>query len=93
MAYRPDRSDLPLEEDIEPAGHRRAVRLLLVGVAIVVAVVFMAQNNDEVELNFLFISVESRLWVGMLVTLLLGALLGQGVEALWDRRQRRRRGD
>ena len=53
----------------------------------------MAQNNDEVELNFLFISVESRLWVGMLVTLLLGALLGQGVEALWDRRQRRRRGD
>ena len=93
MAYRPDRSDLPLEEDIEPAGHRRAVRLLLVGLAIVVAVVFMAQNNDEVELNFLFISVESRLWVGMLVTLLLGALLGQGVEALWDRRQRRRRGD
>ena len=93
MAYRPDRSDLPLEEDIEPAGHRRAVRLLLVGLAIVVAVVFMAQNNDEVELHFLFISVESRLWVGMLVTLLLGALLGQGVEALWDRRQRRRRGD
>ena len=93
MAYRPDRSDLPLEEDIKPAGHRRAVRLLLVGVAIVVAVVFMAQNNDEVELNFLFISVESRLWVGLLVTLLLGALLGQGVEALWDRRKRRRRGD
>ena len=93
MAYRPDRSDLPLEEDSKPAEHRRAVRLLLVGVAIVVAVVFMAQNNDDVELNFLFISVESRLWVGMLVTLLLGALLGQGVEALWDRRKRRRRGD
>lgn len=90
MAYRPDRSDLPLEEDTEPAVHRRAVRLLLVGVAIVVAVVFMAQNNDEVELNFLFISVESRLWVGMLVTLVLGALLGQGAEVLWERRKRRR---
>ena len=92
MAYRPDRSDLPLEEDGGPAEHRRAVRLLLVGVAIVVAVVFMAQNNDQVELNFLFISVESRLWVGMFLTLLLGALLGQGVEALWDRRKRRRGG-
>ena len=69
------------------------MRLLLVGVAIVVAVVFMAQNNDQVELNFLFISVESRLWVGMFVTLLLGALLGQGVEALWDRRKRRRGDD
>lgn len=70
--------------------NRRAVRLLVAGLAVVAAVVFMAQNNEDVELNFLVFDVTTRLWVGLLVTLLLGAILGQGVEALWDRRRRRR---
>jgi hypothetical protein len=50
----------------------------------------MAQNNDRVELNFLIFSVTTRLWVGLLFTLVLGALLGQGLEVLWARRKRRR---
>jgi hypothetical protein len=32
--------------------------------------------------------VRTRVWVGMLVTLLLGAVLGQAVEVLWRRRRR-----
>ncbi|MFO7279207.1 MAG: LapA family protein [Thermoanaerobacterales bacterium] len=71
---------------------RRAVRLALAGVAIVVAVLLVVQNNDRIELNFLVFEVTTRLWVGLLVTLVLGALLGQAAEALWARR-RRRRGD
>ena len=90
MAYSPGRSDLPLEETKEGVDRRRVVRLLVAGLAIVVAVVFMAQNSEEVELNFLMFSVTSKLWVGLLVTLLLGAALGQAAETLWTRRKRRR---
>jgi len=93
MAYRPGQSDTPLEETSEGVDKRRAMRLLVAGIAIVVAVVFMLQNNDKVELNFLMFSGSTRLWVGMLATLLLGALLGQAVEALWARRKRRRAED
>ena len=90
MAYRPGQSDVPLEETSEGVDKRRAMRLLVAGIAIIVAVVFMSQNNDKVELNFLMFSVSARLWVGLLATLVLGAILGQGVEVLWERRKRRR---
>jgi uncharacterized integral membrane protein len=90
MAYQPGRSDVPLEGASEGVDKRRAMRLLVAGIAIVVAVVFMSQNNDEVELNFLMFSVSARLWVGLLAALVLGAVLGQGVEILWERRKRRR---
>jgi uncharacterized integral membrane protein len=70
----------------------RATRLAVAGIAILVAVVFIAQNNDRVELNFLVLSVTTRVWVGLLVSLALGALLGQGAEALWARRRSRRAG-
>lgn len=69
---------------------RRAVRLGVAAVAVVLAVVFMVQNNDRVELNFLMLEMSTRLWVGLLVTLLLGGLLGQAVGALWTRRRARR---
>ncbi|HEX6420397.1 MAG TPA: LapA family protein [Acidimicrobiales bacterium] len=83
----------------EPAGaadhpraggdRRRAVRLAVAGLAVVLAVIFIAQNNDTVEFTFLAFEVTTRVWVGMLVTLVLGALLGQAVEALYGRRRRR----
>jgi uncharacterized integral membrane protein len=84
---------MPLEETSEGVDKRRATRMLVAGIIIVVAVVFMSQNNDKVELNFLMISTSTRLWVGLLFTLLLGAILGQVAESLWDRRKRRRAGD
>jgi uncharacterized integral membrane protein len=84
---------MPLEESSEGVDKRRAMRMLVAGIVIVVAVIFMSQNNDEVELNFLMFSVSTRLWVGLLITLLLGAILGQVAESLWDRRKRRRAGD
>jgi uncharacterized integral membrane protein len=90
MAYQPGQSDLPLEGTGEGVDKRRAFRLLVAGIAIVVAVVFMSQNNDKVELNFLMFSLSARLWVGLLAALLLGAVLGQAAEVLWERRKRRR---
>lgn len=89
MAFGPEGNDPFAEGSRDGVDKRRAMRLLVAGVAIVLAVLFMAQNNQRVELEFLMFSVGTRLWVGMLVTLLLGALLGQAVETLWARRKRR----
>ena len=67
------------------------MRLLVAGIAIVVAVVFMSQNNDEVELNFLMFSVSARLWVGLLATLVsVGAR--PGGQVLWSAATSSRRG-
>lgn len=68
---------------------RRTARLVLAAVALVLGVVFILQNDDEVETTFLVFTVTTRLWVGLLVTLVIGAFLGQAAEALWNRRQRR----
>jgi uncharacterized integral membrane protein len=68
---------------------RWPVRLGVVGLVLVLSIVFMAQNNDPVELRFLWFEVSTRVWVGMLATLLVGALLGQAAQALWHRRRRR----
>jgi uncharacterized integral membrane protein len=89
MAYSPGRSDLPVEEGREGVDKRRAARFAVAGIAVLVAVLFMAQNNERVELNLLVFSVTARLWLGLLFSLVLGALLGQGIEALWARRKRR----
>lgn len=89
MAYSPGQSDFPVEETRQSIDKRRAARFAVAGGAILVAVLFMAQNNERVELNFLVFEVSTRLWVGLLATLVLGALLGQGIEALWARRKRR----
>ena len=89
MAFGPESNDPVVRDSRAGVDKRRAVRLLVAGVAIVLAVLFMAQNNQRVELEFLMFSISTRLWVGMLVTLLLGALLGQAAETLWARRKRR----
>jgi uncharacterized integral membrane protein len=89
MSHMPGANDFPLDDSRQGIDKRRAARFAAAGIAVLVAAVFMAQNNDRVELDFLMLSVTTRLWVGMFVTLVLGALLGQGLEALWARRRRR----
>jgi uncharacterized integral membrane protein len=72
-------------------GGRRQVpsRLIVAGVALIVALVFIFQNSERVETTFLVFNVTTRLWVGLLVALLVGAILGQAVEVAWNRRRRR----
>ena len=90
MAYKPDESDVPLDSSGDGADTRMVVRLVIAVVAVVLAVLFVVQNNDKVETSFIFFDVTARVWVGLLVALVLGALLGQAVEALWERRKKRR---
>ncbi len=49
------------------------------GVAVIVLVyviLFIVLNSKSVKIDFVFFSVRSQLWVGFLVCLVLGALLG-----------------
>ena len=90
MAYEPESSDVPLGESSDGPDLRLITRLLVAAVVVVLAILFVAQNSDRVETSFVFFDVTTRLWVGLLVALVLGALLGQAVEVLWARRKKRR---
>ncbi|MGH9113240.1 MAG: hypothetical protein ACRDZN_13245 [Acidimicrobiales bacterium] len=90
MAYKPEESDVPLEDSGDGVDMRLVVRLGVAVVAVVLAALFVVQNNDTVETSFVFFDVTARVWVGLLVALALGALLGQAAEALWARRRKRR---
>ena len=90
MSYRPESSGVPLGESSDGPDRRLIMRLLVAIAVVVLAILFVVQNNDRVEMSFVFFTVTTRLWVGLLVALVLGALLGQAAEALWARRKRRR---
>jgi uncharacterized integral membrane protein len=90
VAYSPEGSDVPLEESADGPDLRLIVRVLLAVAAVVLAVLFVMQNSDRVETSFVFFDVTTRLWVGLLVALVLGALLGQAAEAMWQRRKKRK---
>jgi uncharacterized integral membrane protein len=89
MAYRPERSDMSLDETSEGVDKRRVLRLLVAGIAIVLAAVFMSQNNERVQLNILTFELTTRLWVGLLAAVVLGVVLGLALQWLWARRKRR----
>jgi uncharacterized integral membrane protein len=75
--------------DDEPRGARARIdaRLVVAVVAALCAVIFVVQNSDRIRLRFLFVDVTTRLWVGLVVSLVLGALLGQAFGALRRRRR------
>jgi len=90
VAYKPERGDAPLEESSDGPDLRLIARLLVAAAVVVLAVLFVMQNSDRVKTSFVFFDVTTRLWVGLLVALVLGALLGQAAEVLWERRKKRK---
>jgi len=93
MAYQPGRSDVPLDDSGEGLDTRLVVRIVIGAIIVILTILFMVQNNEKVETSFIFFTVETRLWVDLLVAVLLGAVLGQLAEAMWNRRRKRRGGD
>jgi uncharacterized integral membrane protein len=97
VAYEPGSSDTsplggPVQHD-EGTDKKQVTRLVVAGAALLCAALFVAQNGKKVETTFLVFSVRTQLWVGLLFALVLGAVLGQAVEALVARRRRRGRPD
>ncbi|MFI5720637.1 lipopolysaccharide assembly protein LapA domain-containing protein [Nocardia sp. NPDC051750] len=48
----------------------------LAAILIVLAVVFIAQNRDRVDINFLLVTVTAPMWLVLLILFLVGALAG-----------------
>ena len=69
----------------QPKGYQS--RLIIFGVVAIAAIIFVAQNREEVTIHFLFIDVTARVWIGFVICLALGALLGALVGRWWRRRQ------
>lgn len=61
------------------------VRIVVAVLALIYAVIFILLNRGKVRVHFLFFTVSTHLWVGFVVCLVLGALLGQGL-GLYRRR-------
>ena len=70
----PPRSDQVLRR-------RRITRLILAAIVLIYAVVFIVLNRGKVKIHFVFVTVTSRLWVGFLVCLALGMVLGLAIGA------------
>jgi uncharacterized integral membrane protein len=62
------------------------IGLVLLAVA---SVIFIVQNSDRSKVRFLFFSVTTRVWVGVVVAIALGVVLDR-LFAIWWRRRRDR---
>jgi uncharacterized integral membrane protein len=60
----------------EPASKRTQYQLLALGVFALAAVLFIALNSRKVETRFIVFSVTTPLWVGLLVNLAVGIVVG-----------------
>jgi uncharacterized integral membrane protein len=65
--------------------------LALAGLIVVGVAIFVAQNTEDVEFEFLWFNFVWPLWLVLVIVFVLGGLTGQGL--LWLRRRRNRRND
>lgn len=65
-----------------------APRAIVAGFALLLALIFIAQNRNRVSTTFLFFDARPRLWVVIVVSLVLGALLGQAGGLVLRRRKK-----
>jgi uncharacterized integral membrane protein len=63
----------------------------MIGILVVLAlaIAFIVENHSEVRIHFVFFTVTTRMWVGFLVSLALGAALGRLATFWWRTRQQR----
>ena len=77
-----------------PAGRNGpSVFLILLIVVAVITAVFIAQNRDRTQIEFLFFDVRSRVWTAIAVSILLGVLLDRLILAYWRRARRKKNAD
>jgi uncharacterized integral membrane protein len=60
---------------------RRLTRLILAAIVLIYAVIFIVLNRGKVKIHFVGFTVTSRLWVGFLVCVGLGMVLGLAIGA------------
>lgn len=72
-------------------GRGGGVSPTLIGLVVlaVATVIFIVQNSDRSKVRFLFFTFTTRVWVGVLIALVLGAVLDR-LFAMWWRRRKAR---
>jgi uncharacterized integral membrane protein len=55
------------------------VRIAIAAAALIYGIIFILLNRAKVRVHFVFFSVSTKLWVGFVVCVVLGALLGQAL--------------
>lgn len=60
----------------ERRGIARSWKLWAIGIAVVLLVIFIAENSQEVEIRFLFVETQTPLIFGLLLAGILGFLIG-----------------
>ena len=60
----------------QPQGQARNWRTWALGIAVLLVVIFVAQNAQEVKVDFLFVHTTTPLIFALLIAVLLGAVIG-----------------
>ena len=63
-------------EEIQPQQKRTSWRVWALGIAVLLAIIFIAENAQKVKVDFLFVSTTTPLVVALLISVALGALIG-----------------
>ena len=74
--------------DLGQQPKQRKWRNWALGIAVVVAIIFIAQNSQSVKVKFLFVDTTTPLIFALLIAVLLGAVIGYVLPLV-----RRHRGD
>ncbi|MBK9180698.1 MAG: DUF1049 domain-containing protein [Acidimicrobiales bacterium] len=67
-----------------------SVGLVVGGLVALALVLFIAQNTNEVEVNFLFLDFTASAWVVIVIGVVLGVLADRAFGFWWRRRRERR---
>ncbi|MCL1587806.1 MAG: LapA family protein [Actinomycetia bacterium] len=71
------------------ASNRRVAGLIVAGIIVAATVVFLLQNTEEATVKFLFLSREVPIYIVIIISMVLGALLT--LIAFWLRRRAKKR--
>jgi uncharacterized integral membrane protein len=78
----------PVASATAPKSRRRGLpwaRIIIAALCLIYGILFVSFNSQKIRIHFVFVTVTTHLWVGFLLCLVLGALLGQAF-GMWRRR-------
>lgn len=71
----------------EPEQKDTPWRLIIFGVIAIITVIFILQNRERTNIDFLFFEVKARVWTSMLIAIVLGVILDRLFLSWWRRRK------
>jgi uncharacterized integral membrane protein len=74
-----------VDEHRPAPGRRLSPKAIVVAILVVLLLIFVLQNTDDTPIHFLFWNVTTGTWLALVVTFVLGLLLGLLLPRLRDR--------